>query len=52
MGEGQGIQHKLGNWEDISHESTDVLAESDYGKVACYMKRPIPTEGTSEQEEE
>ena len=32
---------KLGDWEDIEHETLSALESSDYGTVAKYMKRPI-----------
>lgn len=30
---------KLGGYEDIEHSTPDGLASSEYGKVACFMKR-------------
>jgi len=30
---------KLGNWEDIEHNSLDGLRGKDYGKVICIMRR-------------
>ncbi len=32
---------KLGQLEDITHSTTDVIEGSDYGYVVQYMKRPL-----------
>ena len=33
---------KLGKLEDIEHDTPDDVAEGDYGKVASFMRRPLP----------
>jgi len=32
---------KLGQLEDITHGTTDVIEGGDYGEVVQFMKRPI-----------
>lgn len=32
---------KLGDWEDIDHDSLAAVEGVFYGKAVCYMKRPI-----------
>ena len=36
---------KMGELEDITHAHLDAVSSSDYGRVACYMRRPIQAEG-------
>ena len=32
---------KCGSWVDIEHSVPDALSGSEYGQVACFMKRPV-----------
>jgi hypothetical protein len=39
---------KLGQWEDIEHESLSELAE--YGEVLCFLRRPLEKVPLAQQE--
>jgi hypothetical protein len=38
--EGGHWSSKLGDWEDIKHANVNDVVCQDYGRAACYMRRP------------